>query len=115
MKYTVKITEATTNYAEAEIVGLPDVYIHFGHLNFKTVWNKETGRHEIRKGVDTFYGGNIGEGHTFETWQDAIHSSLYDAFQVYEELKDGDTFVAEYRGDVAQFTCAGVHVVKEGE
>jgi hypothetical protein len=112
MEYTVKITEETVNYAEAEVVGLPDVYLHFGHLNFKTVWNKETGRHESLKGVDTFYGGNTGEGSAFETWQDAIHSSLYDAFQVHEEFKDGDTFVVLYRGESARFRCDGVHVVK---
>lgn len=112
MNYTVKLTEETENYAEANIVELPDVYLHFGHLNFATVWNKETGRHESVQGVDTFYGSNIGEGQSFDNWQDAIYASLYDAYQVDENLKDGDTFVVEYRGQVARFACDGIHVVK---
>lgn len=110
MNYTVKLT-SIKNSAEAHIVEFPEVYLHFGHHDFKVVWNKETGRHDVVKGVDQFYGGS-GEGHSFDTWQDAIHASLYDAFQVYAELKDGDTFKVEYRGESARFRCSGVHVVK---
>jgi hypothetical protein len=106
MNYTVKL-----DAKGAEIVSLPDVYLHFGHHDFDIVWNEETKRQDVVRGVDVFFGG-MGEGSKYGTWQDAIHASLYDAFQVSEELKDGDTFVAEYRGEVARFACDGIHVVK---
>lgn len=110
MNYTVKITENATNYAQADIVELPDVYLHFGHLNFRNVRNAKTGRYDSVKGVDRFFGG-MGEGSEFETWQDAIHTSLYDAYQCYDELKEGDTFLTEYRGGTKLFRCDGVHVI----
>lgn len=109
MNYIVKLTGGS--YGVAEIVGLPDVYLHFAHHGFDIVWNKETKRQDVVRGVNVFFGG-MGEGSKFETWQDAIHASLYDAYQVDENLKEGDTFVAEYLGETARFACESVHVVK---
>lgn len=102
MDYKVMVTAKG-----AQIVGLPDVYLHFAHHDFRIA---RTYGQEILHGVHTFYGG-MGEGSSFDKWQDAIHTSLYDAFQVYDELKDGDTFTAQYLGDIAWFECQGVHVV----
>ena len=106
MEHTIEI-----NADHAEISKLPEVYLHFTHFPFAIVWNAKTRTQDVVRGVGTFYGG-MGEGSRFDTWRDAIHSSLYDAFQVYEELKDGDTFVAEYLGETARFACEGVHVVR---
>lgn len=105
MNYTVKLTKDS-----AEVLEFPHVYLHFAHHDFTYVWNKETGRSE-RSSVDTFYGSNVGEGQTFQSWRDAIHASLYDYFQYGEEFHDGDTFTVEYLGETARFTCDGVHVL----
>jgi hypothetical protein len=109
MNYTVKLTKDS-----AEVLEFPHVYLHFGHLDFATVWNKETGRHDIDRTVHTFYGSNIGEGQSFKTWQDAIHASLYDYFQYGEEFHPGDTFTVEYLGEQARFVCEGFHVLAAG-
>lgn len=106
MNYTVKLTKDS-----AEIVGLPDVYLHFAHLRFSTVWDSIKGRHVVDHNVSSYYGG-MGEGSKFDNWQDAIHSSLYDAFQVEEAFHDGDVFMVRYYGKVANFRCDGVHVVR---
>lgn len=107
MNYNVKLTKDS-----AEVLEFPNVYLHFGHLEFATVWNKEKGRHETDHTQHTYYGGNVGEGSRHKTWQDAIHASLYDYFQYGEEFHDGDTFMVEYLGWTALFRCDGVHVVK---
>lgn len=104
MNYTIKLDSTS-----ATILTRPDVYLHFGHLDFDTVWNADKGRHESVRGVDSFYGG-MGEGTKYNTWQDAILASLYDAYQVYDGFNTGDTFVAEYLGQTANFVCDGVHV-----
>ena len=96
----------------ASIEGREDVYIHFAHHYFDIVCNEETRRQESVHGVNKFFGG-MGEGSTFDSWQDALLVSLYDAYQVYEGFADGDTFVAEYFGQVCRFRCTGVHVVTE--
>ncbi len=105
MNYTVKLDDKG-----AQIVELPEIYLHFAHHDFRIVWSPKTKRHDSVKGLDTYYGG-MGEGSSFDTWQDAIHTSLYDAYQVYEGLNDGDTLTAEYLDQTALFRCEGVHVV----
>lgn len=103
--YTVKLTKDS-----AEIVGLPDVYLHFAHHDYNTVWNGATQRHEVDHNANAYFGG-CGEGRKLPTWQDAIHCSLYDAFQIEDCIKDGDTFSAEYNGQTANFVCEGFHVL----
>ena len=95
----------------ASIVGRPDVYIHFAHHDYDYVWNEETKRDD-RISTNKFFGG-MGEGSSFDNWQDALLTSLYDMYQVYEGFADGDTFAAEYFGQKAIFKCQGVHVVCE--
>lgn len=107
MNYTVTLTDKS-----AVMDTHPDLYLHFARLTFDIVWNPETGRQDVVYGVDKFFGGNCGEGSTFENWQDAIHTSLYDAFQTSEELQDGDTITVKFGRQTAQFLCSGVHVVK---
>ena len=94
----------------AHIVELPEVYLHFAHHTFSVEWNETTRRHETIEGKAVFYGG-CGEGRTFDTWQEAIHSSLYDLYQYTPELTEGDTFQVTYLGETAYFACEGVHVV----
>jgi hypothetical protein len=116
MNYTVRIQTRDDKSAPAkgaEIIELPNIYLHFAHHTFDIVWNKKTERQDVVHGITKFFGG-MGEGSTFKKWQDAIHASLYDAYQVYEELKEGDTFTVTYRGKTAFFRCDGVHVVKIG-
>jgi hypothetical protein len=107
MNYNVKLCEDS-----ATVIEFPDVYLHFAHHDFATVWNKETGRHETDHTQHTYYGGNVGEGSSHKTWQDAIHASLYDYFQYGEEFHDGDTFTVEYLGQTQRFLCDNPHVVK---
>lgn len=107
MNYTVRLTTDS-----AEVIGLPDVYLHFAHHDFKIVWNPETKRQDVVRPANTFYGSNVGEGQTYDTWQEAIHASLYDYFQYGEEFHDGDTLTVEYLGNIAHFACDGVHVVR---
>jgi hypothetical protein len=106
--YTIKLTSH-----DAKVVGLPDVYLHFAHLTFATVWNSETKRQDIVHGINTFYGG-MGEGQQFKTWQEAIHVSLYDYYQCGEEFHDGDTFTVQFQDEQAVFICDGVHVMPSG-
>lgn len=115
MNHKVEITKvnadgytADGNYQSASIVGLPDIYLHFAHHNYNYVWNPKT-KTQDRVDEDVFFGG-MGEGSKFKTWQDAILCSLYDAYQCYDGLNDGDTFEVEYLGEVAHFACEGVHV-----
>ena len=130
MKYTIKIHETgqpRTPANNATIVGLledaveyekwkkyddrprQNVYLHFAHHTFATEWNEKTQRQDI---VDrhTFYGG-MGEGSTFDTWQRAILSSLYDEYQTNGEMKEGDEFEVTYLGETATFQCVSFHVV----
>lgn len=109
MNYTVKLTGGA--HGGAEIVGLPDVYLHFASLDFDIVWNLTTRTQDVVRGVNVFFGG-MGEGSKFDTWQAALLSSLYDAYQVRDELKNGDTFTAEFNGETAHFACEGIHVVE---
>jgi len=89
----------------------PEVYLHFGHHTFSIEWDESTRRQISVEGKPTFYGG-MGEGSTFDTWQDAVLASLYDAYQVNDCFHDGDMFLAEYLGERQFFVCQGVHVVK---
>ena len=96
----------------ASVKELPDLYIHFAHHDFDVVWNEETKRQESVSGVNKFFGG-VGEGSAYKTWQEAIHVSLYDAYQVSDQLHEGDTFTAQYAGETARFRCVSFHVVKD--
>jgi hypothetical protein len=108
MDYQVILTENS-----AKIDGRPDVYLHFAKHDFRTVWNPETGRHDIVKNLPTFFGG-MGEGREYDTWQNAILASLYDCYQV-EDFKTFDTFTVEFEGETAIFECIGFHVIaREG-
>lgn len=76
MNYKVEITKVNAdgytddgNYQSASIVGLPNVYLHFGYHNYDIVWNPKTRNQETVEGVDVFFGG-MGEGSKFKTWQD---------------------------------------------
>lgn len=102
MNYTVKLTDKA-----ATIEALPSIYLHFAHLDFALSQDYEQ---RIIRGVNRYFGG-MGEGLEFDNWQDAIHSSLYDAFQVHDELHDSDTFTVKYNGEICEFACEGVHVL----
>lgn len=95
--------------AAASISELPNAYIHFAHHDFDIAWNERARRQEVVRGVNKFFGG-MGEGSSFDTWQRALLSSLYDLYQVTEGLHEGDTFEATYRGVTEVFRCVGVHV-----
>jgi len=95
----------------AQIVEMPTAFLYFSQHDFKTVWNKTTGRHDVVRGVNTFYGG-MGEGSSFDRWQDALHASLYDLYQTHSDIHDGSTFTATYMGETQVYRCDGVHVVK---
>lgn len=95
----------------AWIKELPDLYIHFAHHDYSWEWNPAT-KQEERKSVNKFFGG-MGEGSTCNTWQDALLLSLYDAYQVSDQLHEGDTFTAQYAGETARFRCVSFHVVKD--
>jgi hypothetical protein len=116
MHYQIQIerTNSKNDLATgAEIIGRPDVYLHFAHHDFDIVWNGKSGpefKQEVIRGVNKFFGG-MGEGSTFDRWQDALLVSLYDMYQVTDGFKDGDTFSADYRGDTQTFQCCGCHVI----
>jgi len=103
---------------DAHILGLPqkdildethpNSYIHFGHL--RSEWTDDYPAKKLDKPVDKFYGG-MGEGQEFDNWGDAMLVSLYDQYQVNENMKDGDIIVASYQGEVKTFMCQHVHVV----
>lgn len=101
--FTVGDLQAENLMGEKEALTL-----HFGHL--VSDWSDDYPAKKLAQSVHKFYGG-MGEGAEFETWQDAVHASLYDAFQVYSELKNGDTFIAVYQDEIAKFVCQGVHVI----
>jgi len=123
MNYNIKIEttkDARCPAREAVVEGLlsTDIFgedcrtlLHFAHHTFDIVWNEVERRQVTVNGVNKFFGG-MGEGSTFSTWQQAILSSLYDLYQVSDNLKDGDTFTATYLGETATFICDGVHVVR---
>lgn len=102
----------STRASAASVAERPDVYIHFANHGFDYVWNEETKRQE-RVEREKYFGG-MGEGSTFDTWEDALQASLYDMYQVYEGFQNGDTFIAEYFGQKRTFVCDGVHVVIAG-
>lgn len=106
MTYTVTVTNNS-----ATIDQLPNEYLHFGHHDFAIVWNEETNSQDVVHGKHTFYGG-IGEGSIFDNWQDAIHASLYDLFQVSDNIHDGDRFVVTYNDSTQEYVCSGFHVLK---
>lgn len=85
--------------------------LHFGHHDFRYIWDSVAKR-DVKTNQHTFYGG-MGEGSEFDNWQDAVLASLYDAFQVYDELKDGDEFIATYNDETRRFRCVEkIHVVE---
>lgn len=95
----------------ATIPGLPDIYIHFVHHNYDIVWNPETKNQEIVYGVDKYFGGQMGEGGSYKTWQEALLASLYDLYQCEDGFKEGDFFVATYEGVTEWFECTGCEVI----
>jgi hypothetical protein len=106
---TIELDERTKLACDASIAELPEAYIHFAHHDFTYEWNPKT-RSEERLSVDTFFGG-MGEGRSYSRWQDALLGSLYDLFQVDENLIKGDTFTATYLGETETFLCYSVHVL----
>lgn len=87
-----------------------ELVVYFGHLDFDIVWNPITRTQDTIRGVDRYFGG-MGEGQSYKVWQHALLASLYDAYQVYDEFNDGDTFTCTYNGETVRFICDGVHVV----
>ena len=73
-----------------------DLTLHFCHLALEF---DEQPPHSPNK-HDKFYGGE-GEGRSFNNWQDAILCSLYDHYQVNDNLHEGDEFECTYRGKVS--------------
>jgi hypothetical protein len=111
MNYNIEIEIGENKLATgASIVELPEEYVHFAHHDFDVVWNEETKRQEIVRGVHKFFGG-MGEGMTCDTWVDALNCSLYDLYQVTDGLTNGDTFTATYNGETQVFVCEGCHVI----
>ena len=84
--------------------------VYFAHHDFSVEYNEETGRQDIVRGKETFFGGN-GEGRKFDNWIDAIHVSLYDFYQCDPTIKEGDTITVKYKDETKVFIAKGVHIL----
>jgi hypothetical protein len=114
MNYHIKIElDPKTNLARgAEIVELPKLHVHFSHHDYDIVYNQTTHRQDIIRGQHKFFGG-MGMGHGHRTWQEALLSSLYDLYQVSNQLYEGDTFEATYLGRTQVYRCVSFHVMMD--
>lgn len=111
MRHEVTVrTCGRTKLACAAYIG--EKYLHFAHHDFVIEWSNTTNRQEVVRGKNNFFGGLIGEGNVYDSWQDAIQCSLYDLYQMDGGIIDGDTFVVTYLGETVEFRCEGIHVLR---